>query len=418
MSNFVFILNTDKTPIQPCHPSVARKLLKEKKAAVFRRYPFTLILKNHKENVVTQPTILKIDPGSRVTGLALVSNDKVIWGGELHHRGQQIKESLLTRRTARRSRRNRHTRYRKPRFLNRTKPKGWLPPSLKHRVLTTMTWVKRLYTYAPINTISQELVRFDPQKLDNPNISGIEYTQGTLQGYEVKEYLLEKWQRKCAYCNKENTVFEVEHIIPKSKGGSSRISNLTLACRDCNQKKGNLSIEDFLKGKPELLKTIKDQIKTPLKDAEAVNATRWSLYNALKTTGLPVLISSGGKTKCNRVRLGLSKTHWLDAACVGETPNLEVLIKKHLKIEAKGQGTRRLCRLNKYGFPITKPRCTYNIGWNTGDLAMTVKNAVTYTGKIVIQSATRLEIRTNGKRISGHLLKFHRIHKKDGYLYS
>ena len=94
-----------------------------------------------------------------------------------------------------------------------------------------MTWVKRIAKFCPVAGISQELVRFDLQKLENPEISGIQYQQGELQGYEVREYLLEKWGRKCAYCEAENTQLEVEHIKPKSKGGSNRISNLTLSCQ-------------------------------------------------------------------------------------------------------------------------------------------------------------------------------------------
>ncbi len=189
MSNYAFVLDANKIPLQPCHSSVARKLLNTGKAAVFRRYPFTIILKDTKTDVITQPIEIKLDPGSKTTGIALVTNNKVIWGGELQHRGQQIKDSLETRKAVRRSSRSRHTRYRKPRFLNRKRLEGWLAPSLLHRVLTTLTWVRRLCKYAPITNIAQELVKFDLQKLQNPEILGLEYQQGELQGYEVREYL-------------------------------------------------------------------------------------------------------------------------------------------------------------------------------------------------------------------------------------
>ncbi|WP_218576826.1 RNA-guided endonuclease IscB, partial [Desulfobacter latus] len=138
------------------------------------------------------------------------------------------------------------------------------------------------------------------QKIQNPEISGVAYQQGELMGYEVREYLLEKWDRTCAYCGKTDIPLEIEHIVPKSKGGSNRVSNLTLACTACNRKKGNKPLEQFLSRKPELLKRIQKQSKVPLKDAGAVNATRWDLFRTLKKTGLPVETGSGGLTKFNR----------------------------------------------------------------------------------------------------------------------
>jgi hypothetical protein len=186
--------------------------------------------------------------------------------------------------------------------------------------------------------------------MQNPEISGKEYQQGELAGYEVREYLLAKWGRKCAYCGVENLPFEVEHIHPKSKGGSDRVSNLTLACRGCNQAKGNQDIRDFLDKKPDILSRILKQASQPLKDATAVNSTRWALFQQLKQTGLPIEVSTGGKTKYNRTRLGLPKTHWLDAACVGNVEVLQVFTKQPLLIAAKGWGSRQMCTTNKYGF--------------------------------------------------------------------
>jgi 5-methylcytosine-specific restriction endonuclease McrA len=414
MSNFVLVLDTNKRPLDPVHPSTARLLLNQQEAAVFRRFPFTIILKESKPYIPTQPIELKIDPGSKTTGIALVQNNKVIWGGELQHRGSQISDSLLTRSAIRRSRRNRHTRYRQARFLNRTRPSCWLAPSLQHRVDTTLTWLNKLIKFAPIAEIFQELVRFDLQQLENPEISGIEYQSGELLGYEIREYLLNKWNRKCAYCSAENIPLQVEHIKPKAKGGSDRISNLCLACEKCNQKKGTQNIEKFLAKKPELLKSILSQAKRPLKDAAAVNSTRWALFGRLKQTGLTVMTGSGGLTKFNRTRLGLPKTHWLDAACVGKVETLEILTTKPLLITSKGKGTRRLCRINKFGFPISKPRQTYEHGWNTGDLA----RGKGVTGRVVVQSATRLEIRIKGIRHGGRLTEFARLHLKDSYDYA
>ncbi|MBS9390911.1 MAG: RRXRR domain-containing protein [Dolichospermum sp. WA123] len=228
MSNYALVLDKNKQPLSPCHPSVARKLLDSGKAAVFRMYPFTIILNKSCSDVVNQAIELKIDPGSKTTGIALVQGEKIIFGAELSHRGSAIKASLESRRSLRSGRRNRHTRYRQARFLNRTRTKNWLAPSLQHRVETTLTWVKKLIKFAPITRISQELVRFDLQQIDNPEISGIEYQQGTLSGYEVREYLLEKWQRKCAYCGIENVPLQVEHIHPKAIGELEILTNKPL----------------------------------------------------------------------------------------------------------------------------------------------------------------------------------------------
>ncbi len=224
--NYVFLVDTNKQQLNPVTPKQARRLLEKSKAAVYRMYPFTLILKAAIDNPTIRPLTLKLDPGSKFTGIALLDGEKVLWGAELEHRGYQIKDALLSRRQLRHSRRNRKTRYRKPRFYNRKRKENWLPPSLEHRILTTETWVKRLKRYAPISEFWIEKIKFDMQQIQNPEISGIEYQQGELQGYQVREYLLEKWVRECSYCGKKEVPLQIEHIHPKSRGGSNRVSNL------------------------------------------------------------------------------------------------------------------------------------------------------------------------------------------------
>ena len=422
MSNFIFVLDTNKRPLTPCKPSMARKLLTARKAAVYRRFPFTIILKKVVTATIKSITF-KLDPGSKTTGIALLFDSKVIFGAELTHRGQAIKASLESRRALRRGRRNRHTRYRPARFLNRTRKKGWLAPSLQHRVETTLTWVNKLRKLAPINSIVQELVRFDLQQLENPEISGVEYQQGELQGYEVREYLLNKWNRKCAYCSVENIPLQIEHIQPKAKGGSNRISNLCLACEKCNQKKGTQDIQRFLAKKPDILKHILAQTKRPLKDAAAVNSTRWALFSRLKETGLPVLTGSGGLTKFNRTRLQLPKTHWLDAACVGQLESLSVVTSKPLLIKATGHGTRQMCRTDKFGFPSRYvPRNKFVKGFQTGDIVKAVvtsgKKIGEYVGRVAVRSTGSFNISASElvQGISHKCCKT--IHHKDGYSYS
>jgi 5-methylcytosine-specific restriction endonuclease McrA len=422
MSNYSFVLDTNKRPLNPIHPAHARKLLKEGQATIFRHFPFTIILKSE-SNESIQPLEIKIDPGSKVTGLALLSGNKLVWAAELTHRGATIRSALLSRHQLRRGRRNRKTRYRPARFLNRTRPKRWLAPSLQHRVDTTLTWVKKLMRLSPIQAIAQELVRFDMQQIANPEISNLEYQQGTLAGYETREYLLEKWQRKCSYCGVENVQLQIEHIVPRAKSGTNRISNLCLACESCNQKKGTLDIEIFLAKKPEVLKRILAQAKRPLRDAAAVNSTRWALFNALKATNLPVAISTGGRTKFNRIRLGLAKRHYLDAACVGEIATLHVLTDRPLLIKCEGHGTRQTCRTNKFGFPTRYvPRFKFVNGFQTGDIVKAIvtkgEKIGTYLGRIAVRSSGSFNLSTKNGLVQGISHKYCQIvHAKDGYSY-
>jgi len=420
--NYVFVLDASKKPLTPCKPGMARSLLKAGKAKVFRRYPFTIIL----NKLVVEKLMglqLKIDPGSKQTGFALVTQEgEVIWAMVLVHRGQQIKNALERRRNLRQRRRNRKTRYRRSRFLNRKRHKGWLPPSLMHRVLTVETWFNRLIKLAPIDSIAMELVRFDTQKMVNPEISGVEYQQGELTGYEVREYLLEKFDRTCAYCGTKNVPLQVEHIKPKSKGGSNRISNLTLACRPCNEAKGNQDIKNFLSGKPNLIKRILSEAKAPLKDAAAVNATRWKLFETLKARGLPVTTGSGAQTKYNRRRFNLPKEHWIDAACVGKVEKLTILTTQPLLVTAMGHGCRQMVQMDKYGFPRKGYKAKKPVpGWKTGDIINVVKGKKAGLKGIrikTVRSKGNFDIRHGDEILSVSRNHIQPIHRRDGYNYS
>ncbi len=187
----VLVVDPNQTPLMPPHPARARKLLKAGKAAVYRRYPFTIILKYEVEAPQAQPIELKVDPGSKTTGISIVAQFArgwmLLWAANLTHRGQTIKLNLDKRRAVRRSRRSRKTRYRKPCFDHRTQPKGWLPPSLQSRMDNVYHWAKKLTGYIPITALQVETVRFDAQLMQNPEISGVQYQQGELQGYEKSE---------------------------------------------------------------------------------------------------------------------------------------------------------------------------------------------------------------------------------------
>jgi 5-methylcytosine-specific restriction endonuclease McrA len=435
----VFVLDKRKKALMPCSEKRARKLLEAGRARIHRLIPFTIRLVDREvASSVLQPVQIKLDPGSKFTGIALVREWETIdrVSGEvqksivvlnlfeLAHRGRQISEALTARRQMRRRRRC-ALRYRAPRFLNRgNQARGWLAPSLQHRVDTSVAWVARLRRLAPVTGIAQELVRFDTQALENNDIAGVEYQQGTLAGTEVREYLLEKFNRTCVYCGAKDTPLNIDHVHPKAQGGSNRISNLALACIPCNSRKSAQPIEVFLAKKPEVLKRVLAQVKRPLKDAAAVNSTRWALFNALKATGLPVSVASGGQTKFNRHIHRIPKTHALDAACVGNVAEIAGWQKPTLALKCTGRGSYQRTRLNAFGFPrgfLMREKSVK--GFRTGDRVVatvpTGKKAGTHTGRVAIRKSGSFNIQTGSEVVQGISYKHCRILQRgDGYGYA
>jgi hypothetical protein len=287
------------------------------------------------------------------------------------------------------------------------------------RAYNVQTLALRLQRFSPLSSIAVETVRFDMQKMTNPEISGIEYQQGTLQGYEVREYLLETWNRQCAYCGKRDIPLQIEHIVPRSRGGTDRVSNLTLSCETCNTKKGTKTAAEF--GFPDIQK----QALRPLKDAAAVNATRYAIGDTLKTLGLPVSFWSGGRTKFNRTQQGYPKSHWIDAACVGESgsnvhldPNMLLLT-----VKACGHGSRQMCRMDKFGFPRTSAKASRVVqGFRTGDIVKTIipsgKKVGNHFGKVAIRTSGSFNISTSAGVVQGISHKYCSVvHAADGYSY-
>ena len=319
---------------------------------------------------------------------------------------------MLQRAGYRRRRRGANLRYRAPRFDNRTRPEGWLPPSLRHRVDTIFSLVARLRRWAPVTALHQELVRFDTQKMENPEISGVQYQQGTLAEYEVREYLLEKFGRTCAYCGATGVPLNIDHIRPRSKGGTNRVSNLTWACIPCNQAKDDLDLDEWLcttfgdTKAADIAKRVLAQAKAPLKDAAAVNSTRWALYEALQETDLPVHTDSGGRTKWNRSRFGLPKTHTLDALCVGDVHGVVSYPSESVVARATGRGTYQRTRVDRYGFPrLRLPRTKLVSGFQTGDLVRAVvphgKHAGVHVGRVPVRSSERFNVTTHATTVQG-----------------
>jgi len=356
----VFVLDKHGHPLMPTTPARARRLLHAGRARVHRLAPFVIRLMDRTvEQSQVDGVEFGIAPGSKHTGVAVFRVDEQdarhgLVAIEVQHRGWLIHKRMGQRSNYRSRRRTANLRYRQPRWRNRhpdacascgknavhkrryCRPcastrsfidNGYrrhrLPPSLQHRVDSTMSMVTKVRRWVPVTAIHLQLAKFDMQKLESPEISGVEYQHGTLFGYEVREYLLEKWGRSCAYCaalgvGTKSVPLNIDHIHPKARGGADRVSNLTMACVSCNQTKGSRPVQEFLAHDPEHLASVLAQAKAPLRDAAAVNSTRWALWRALVATGLPVKTGSGGRTKWNRSRFGLAKSHTLDALCVAK----------------------------------------------------------------------------------------------------
>ena len=299
----VYVINKNGRPLMPCKPAKARHLLEAGKAEVVQWTPFTIRLLWDCEEI-TQNIAIGIDAGYSTIGFSAVTDNKELIAGELKLRSD-IKRLIEKRRAYRRTRRSRKW-YRKPRFNNRGK-KGWLAPSIKHKLDSHIKLIEKLKKILPITRIIVEVASFDTQKMQNPEISNIEYQQGELQGYEVREYLLDKWGRECAYCGKKDVPLEIEHIVPRSRGGSDRVSNLTIACRECNQAKGNQTAEEF--GHPGM----QAKAEKTLKATAFMNIVRSRIVDILGCDQ-----TYGYITKHNRIELDLPKSHANDAFVIAD----------------------------------------------------------------------------------------------------
>ena len=425
----VFVLCKSKQPLMPCHPARARALLRKGKAVVHRLYPFVIRLQTRTTGA-TQPVAIKLDPGAKTTGAAIVRRhhlnpkiQSVLFTCEITHRGFLIRDSLTQRASFRGARRGRKTRYRAPRFDNRTKPEGWLPPSLRHRVETMQSWVARCRRWLPVTHLAVESVRFDTQLMQNPDIMGVEYQRGSLAGTEVREYVLERGGHRCAYCDKGNIPLNLDHLVPQARGGSNRVGNLAPSCIKCNEAKGALDVRNFVKD-PLRLKAILAQTKKSLAGAAAVNATRNALVRALEATGVPVETGNGGRTKWNRTRFELPKTHALDAACVGQVEQLSGALMAPLAIRCMGRGSHQRTSLTAAGVPrgyLTRQKDHF--GFRTGDIVRASvpsgKRKGHHFGRVAVRASGNFNIQTKSGVIQGISYRHCAIvQRADGYAYA
>jgi hypothetical protein len=441
----VFVLDRDHKPLMPCQPVRARRLLKAGRARVVRMSPFVIRLVDRTaEESEVQPEVVKFDPGANKTGLAICRVEEkthhVLFLAEIEHRGRAIKKRMGQRSAYRRRRRSKNLRYRAPRFDNRTRSEGWLPPSLLSRSDNVISLARRFMRLIPISSIAVERVRFDMQKLENPDVEGIEYQQGTLFGYEVREYVLERYGRTCAYCGglSGDPILEMEHFVPRrprrGPAGTNRISNLYPGCRTCNEAKNNLQPEEWL----EILSKSRKEIdrvrhtavtrllagkKPSLAPAAAVNATRNNIFFRLLDLGMEVEASTGGRTKWNRSRFGIPKTHCLDAACVGDVDMVVGWRQPVLQIKAQGRGSYQRTRVDGYGFPRGYLMSRKHVhGFQTGDLVRAVvpqgKKQGTHVGRVAVRSSGSFNIQGKTETVQGvgwrHCCV---LQKSDGYAY-
>lgn len=305
----VYVLSIDKKPLMPCKEAKARKLLRDKRAKIVNYTPFTIELTFECENHV-QPITLGVDAGSKVIGLSATTMAKELYSSEVVLRNDIVK-LLAVRRQNRRTRRNR-LRYRKARFNNRVsrKKKGWLAPSIDHKIKTHMTAIANIYKILPISRIVVEVASFDIQKIKNPDVKGKGYQKGDQLGFwNVREYVLFRDGHKCQHCKgkSRDKILEVHHIESRKTGGNSP-GNLITLCRTCHK--------DYHHGKIEL-KCKRGQV---FKDATFMGIMRWSFYNRLKELYTDVSITYGYITKNARITHGLPKEHRVDARCISGNP--------------------------------------------------------------------------------------------------
>ena len=324
------VISSDGQPLMPCRPKRARVLLRDGRAEktwINGNFAIRMTDRTREESTVHEMT-LGITPGSKVTGFAITLDQdetqerRVIHAMELEHIGHQISIQLQKRASNRKNRRSR-LRYRKPRFNNRRKPKGSLPPSIQHNLDQIDKWTRTLIQLYPISNIKVSTSRFDIQLMENPDIQGEEYQHGTLHGWQLRAYVFHQNHHRCFYCGEQEKKLTLDHIIPKSRGGTDRVINLTTACLKCNQQKDNQLPEEFLAESPDKLRELLTaNPRRSYRDATWLNTTIPFLIRKLEESGNPVEQANGAQTSWNRKQMQLPKTHYIDAAVLGNCQSL------------------------------------------------------------------------------------------------
>ena len=366
----VYVLSIVGKPLMPCTPAKARHLLNADKATVIRREPFVIQLKFDCENHI-QPVTLGVDAGAKHIGLSASTVKRELYSAEVVLR-TDITNLLSTRCELRRARRNRKTRYRKPRFLNRKKCDGWLAPSILNRINAHLKVVDNVCKILPITKIIVETASFDIQKLKNPDISGVEYQQGEQLGFwNLREYILFRDNHECQHCHgkSRDPILNVHHLESRKTGGNAP-NNLITLCETCHRA--------YHDGKIKL----KQKRGQSFKEATFMGIMRWAFFNKLKEI-YPVEVKNtfGYLTKNTRINLGLEKSHHIDAFCIAGNLQAERLdyywyqkqVRKHnrqlykLTINKGGTRKRNQAPFELFGFRLfDKVKCKGEVGFIFG----------------------------------------------------
>lgn len=304
----VFIIDIDNNPLMPTerHGHV-RRLLRDGKACVVKRTPFTIKL-NYQTTTYVQEVSLGIDAGTQHIGVSATTNSKELFSSEVVLR-KDIVDLLSTRREQRRTRRSR-LRHRKARFDNRKKKDGWLAPSVQNRVDAHLKVIRNVHRILPIAKTTIEVAQFDAQLIKNPHIEGVDYQRGEQMGFwNVREYVLARDGHKCQHCHGKSNdpILNVHHLESRKTGGNAPNNLLTL-CETCHK--------DYHKGKFEL----KIKRGKSLRDAAVMNIMRWAVYDKAKQEFENVHLTYGYITKNARIQNGIAKTHVADARCISGNP--------------------------------------------------------------------------------------------------
>ncbi len=366
--------------------------LRTGRAEVVRREPFTIRLKCATAEY-TQAVTVGVDTGSQIAGVVAIANEEVVYQAEVHL-CTDISGKLLQRRQYRRNRRSRKTRYRAMRFANRRRSRGWLPPSVRSKAEATLKAVVFVASLLPVSRIKVEVGSFDTQKMQDPDIAGIHYQQGQLQGYLVREYVLQKWQRRCSYCGASGLPLQLEHIVPNARGGSDRVTNLALACEPCNRRKGKQTAKEF--GYP----AIQAQAKVPLRDAAHVSSLKTALVTQLQERfgAERIAITYGYETKYKRNQaLGLPKSHINDAvaiACeIGEVVDPLLIV---YQMHCIARGNYQLYNGKRSEHKVWAPKKLH--GWKLYEL-VEAKGVVGYIGGRRVKGSFVMKDVTTGKTL-------------------
>ena len=418
----VLVVDKHKKPCNTISEAYARILLFNKQAVIHKRFPFTIRLKNDNAVLKDRAYTVKLDPGSKHTGIAIVDDkDSVVMLAEIEHRGHVIKRGLDKRRALRRFRRSRKTRYRPARFLNRTKPKGWLTPSVKSRADNVINFIKKYKKVLSIDKVMIENVSFDTAQMSSDTkLYGVQYQQGPLYDTNLREFIFSKTNGRCSYCGAKAE--EIDHIVPRAKGGTNSTYNLTPACRACNKKKSNSSLKEFGKIMNRDYSHLEPK-KLP-KDAAIVQSAKNYMVKEITKLVSDTTTHDAWLTKYNRDQLGLPKEHYYDALSVGNTQDYKFLTDRVLTLSAKGRGSRQMCLMNKFGFPRTSAKASKSVkGFQTGDMVKAIVpdglKKGEYLGRAVIHSSGCLDIKAKNSSVYGIWYKYcHLIQRGDGYLYN